>query len=584
MSALDMSPLPPGTVIGGDVVEAVLGVGGFGTVYLVRDAEGYRSALKLVPLEMGEARVWREVLIGARLFQHHPNLARVLGSGRWPADNPRFIYLKQDLVEGVTLDVWAREHDVDTCQVVDRLLEVARALAVVHEAQVVHRDVKEANILVRKQDGQAVLVDFGVAYCVGASTLTQDLLPPDTPLYRSPEAWLFCREKKGVPGAHYRAVPGDDLYAVGVVFYRLLTGRNPFLPGEHGDVDVEAVLHQEPLPPHLVNPRVPLAVEEVCLRLLKKTPGERYPGAVALCRALETVRTQADESWKEPLRGRAEVAGKQRGRAWRAPARAGVGVGLVLSGMWLAWQWRHEREEAASSPVTSPAVRPTQEASASQEVASSEPRSESARAATPPSVEPPPAAAASPAASGKDTAPVKKKKQQTTGPQGQTQSDDAGAIARNLCAGLTGFALQACMSAQQQVAPVRPMPPPQECPAGAVETMTRTLGLHIGAVTSGIWSDVEGRPVPVREDTPFTVAGHWKNLPNRTLLHGRLYFGEKRVYGYFTEARTPTGETYPVCMRLFLESEPGTPIQPGSTPENMLVGSMAKVQVVDHLD
>ncbi|QRN99910.1 serine/threonine protein kinase [Archangium violaceum] len=263
MNALDMPPLPPGTLIAGDVVEAVLGAGGFGIVYQVRGPEGRRSALKMVPVERGEDRAWREALIGSRLSLQHPNLARVLGVGSWPAEDPRFVYLKQELVDGVTLDVWAREHAVDTHQVVDRVLEVARALAVVHEAKVVHRDVKEANILVRRSDGQAMLVDFGVGYYAGAPTLTEGLFPPGTLLYRSPEAWRFGRENKDVPGAHYRAGVGDDLYALGVVFYRLLMGRDPFLLGERAGVDMEAVLNQAPLPPHLVNPRVPLGVEAV---------------------------------------------------------------------------------------------------------------------------------------------------------------------------------------------------------------------------------------------------------------------------------------------------------------------------------
>ncbi len=589
MSALDMEPLPPGTRIGADVVEAVLGSGGFGTVYQVRGPTGYRSALKLVPLDKGEERAWREALIGARLHLPHPNLARVLGAGSWPADNPRFFYLKQELVEGMTLDVWAREHPVDTRLVVDRVLEVARALAVVHEARVVHRDVKEANILVRKHDGQAVLVDFGVGYYAGASTLTQGLYPPDTPQYRSPEAWRFGRENKDVKGAHYRAGPGDDLYALGVVFYRLLTGRDPFQPGEHGGVDVEAVLHQAPLPPHLVNPRVPLAVEAVCLRLLEKTPLARYPGAVALCAALEALRAQPDESWKVPLRGSTEVAGRRRARGRHAKAWAGLGVGLVLGGVWLAGPWRGGPEGATgSSPITSPALPPTREASAGQEVAPPEPPPESARAATPPPVEPPPAAAASPVASGKDTASVKKQKK-TTGPQKDTQPQLAETIARTVCAGLTGTALQACMSAQQQVPPVRPEPPPQECPAGAVKTMTETLGLRIGDRTEVEWSDVRGRAVPVREDTPVIIAGNWRTstdqlaLPGYTRLHGRLYFGETKVYGRFTEARIPSGETYPVCMELYYD-EPGTPIQPGSSPGNMLVVPVAQVRVVDHFD
>ncbi|WP_257458072.1 serine/threonine protein kinase [Archangium lipolyticum] len=576
MSALDMPPLPPGTLIAGDVVEAVLGAGGFGTVYQVRGPQGHRSALKMIPLEKGEDRAWREALIGSRL--HHPNLARVLGAGSWPDKDPRFVFVKQELVDGVRLDVWAREHAVDTHQVVDRVLEVSRALAVVHEARVVHRDVKEANILVRKSDGQAVLVDFGVGYYEGAPTLTEGLFPPGTPRYRSPEAWRFGRENQDVQGAHYRAGVGDDLYALGVVFYRLLTGRDPFLLGERGGVDVEAVLHQAPLPPHLVNPRVPLAVEAVCLRLLEKKPEDRYPGAVALCTALETLRAWPDESWKVPLRGGARAAGKDKrwARVRRVAPWAGVGLGLMmLGGAWLA----------GFSPIASPAGSPTRKAGVGQEVAPSESPPESARAATPPPVEPPLAAAASPAASGKDTAPVKKQqKQRTNGPQRETQSS-AGAVARNVCLGLTGAALQACLGAQQQVPPVRPMPPPQECPAGAVETMTRTLGLDIGDATSGDFSDVRGRAIPVREDTPFRVIGLWgEKLPHMTVLYGRLYFGENRVYGLFTEARTPTGETYEVCLRLGYRGEPGTRIYPGSTPENILVSPIAEVEVVDHFE
>jgi serine/threonine-protein kinase len=182
-----------------------------------------------------------------------------------------------------------------------------------------------------------------------------------------------------------------------------------------------------------------------------------------------------------------------------------------------------------------------------------------------------------------------KKQKKMPGPQKDTQRQLAEAIARTVCAGLTGTALQACMSAQQQVPPVRPAPPPQECPAGAVKTMTETLGLRIGERTEIEWSDVRGRPVPVREDTPVIIAGHWRTstrqlaLPNNTRLHGRLYFGETKVYGRFTEARTPSGETYQVCMDLYYD-EPGTPIQPGSEPGNMLVGPVAQVRVVDHFD
>ncbi|HEX5752644.1 MAG TPA: hypothetical protein VFZ09_40945, partial [Archangium sp.] len=88
-------PLPVGTRIGGDVVEGVLGRGGFATVYRVRSQSGYVSALKVLPLDQGPERAeraWREMALGARL--NHPNLVRQLGAGQWPLENPRYLWVK----------------------------------------------------------------------------------------------------------------------------------------------------------------------------------------------------------------------------------------------------------------------------------------------------------------------------------------------------------------------------------------------------------------------------------------------------------------------------------------------------------
>ncbi|HEX8818438.1 MAG TPA: serine/threonine-protein kinase, partial [Archangium sp.] len=461
MNPLDTPPLPPGTRIDGDVVEAVLGSGGFGTVYRVRGPDGYRSALKLLPLDEGPERAeraWREVSLGTRL--HHPNLVRQLGVGQWPHARPRFLWIRLELIEGPTLEQWGLRPGRTTSELVERVLEVARALAVVHEARVVHRDVKEANILVRQSTGQAVLVDFGVGYHEGDPTLTKDLFPPGTLRYRAPEAWAFGRAHADVPGAHYRARAGDDLFALGVVLYRLLTGRFPFRLTDEGGVDVDAVLHRAPLPPHLVNPRVPRDVEAVCLRLLAKTPEERYPSAVALYEALEEVKTRADATWTVPLHGGTPPAAKKpRARGARVLAGMGAGLALALGAWWLT---------------------------SGQEMAPPGPSPESARAVAAPPQAPTPAAAASPAAPEKDSAPVEKKQQQTSGPQREARPNNRGAAMRALCLGLTGAALQACVGAQQ-VPPVRPAPLPQPCPAGAVETMTGTLGLRVGEMKSVEW-------------------------------------------------------------------------------------------------
>jgi len=546
MSPHDTPPLPPGTRIGRDVVEEVLGLGSYGTVYRVRSPKGYPSAVKLVPLEEDDRRALREVALGTRL--HHPNLVRYLGSALWPEDNPRFLCVKLELVPGPTLEKWGQESGRSAGEVVDKALEVTRGLAVAHEERVVHRDVKENNILVDARTGQAVLVDFGAGYREGEPTLTKGVFPKGAHHYRAPEAWAFLRQHAGVPGAHFRPGPAGDLYALGVVLYRLLTGRFPFRLTEEGGVDVEAVLHEAPLPPHLVNPRVPPEVGAVCLRLLAKTPEERYPSAVALYEALSTLKARANGDWEAPLHGETPPAA---GKPWTRGARvlAGLGVGLALAlGCW----WLTSGQEVApGGPPPEPA---------------------------------PAAAVASPAAPRKDGDPMK---QQMSAPQPQALPLTVEDLLRGLCLGLGGTALQACLAAHSPVPPERPAPPPQACPAGAVETMTGTLGLRLGETGVVEWSDVRGRAIPVREDSPVFVFGDWDTpseqtaLPGKTRLSGRLYFGEGRVYGRFTEARTPTGETYPVCMELVDEGEVGMVLEPESEPGKPMVSPGPEVRVVD---
>jgi serine/threonine-protein kinase len=555
MNPHDTPPLPPGTRIGGDVVEDVLGLGSYGTVYRMRSPEGYPSALKLVPLEGDNKRALREVELGSRL--HHPNLVCYLGWGKWPEDNPRFLWMKLRLIEGPTLEQWGQESGRTVGEVVDRMLEVARGLAVAHEERVVHRDVKGNNILVDERTGQAVLVDFGAGYHEGDATLTKGVFPKGAHLYRAPETWAFLRQHAGVEGAHFRAGPAGDLYALGVVLYQLLTGRAPFRLNDEGGVDVEAVLHQEPLPPRLVNPRVPREVDAVCLRLLAKTPEARYPSAVALYTALEEVRARADETWRVPLHGHPPPAvRKPLTRGTRVLVGLGMGLALTLGAWWLTSR---------------------------QEVAPPRPPPHPAPAVAAPSQVPPPAAVAPPAAPQKDSVPVKP--QPTTAPP-QAPTSDADSLLRKLCAGLSGSLLQACIAANSALPPERPAPPPQECPAGALEAMT-ALGLRLGDVTSVEWTKVRGRAIPVREDSPVFVFGVWETstgevaLPGDTRISGRIYFGKGYVYGRFTEARTPKGETYPVCLELVYYDELGKALEPESEPGKPMVAPAAEVRVVD---
>jgi serine/threonine-protein kinase len=274
--------------VAGYRLEATLGNGGQGTVFRAR-REGLPFAVKFISLSRAPwAR--RELDVGVKLWRTAG--LPLEGHGLWPARQPRFLFLVTPYVRGLPLDVWAQVHNPHALQVADLVHQAARLLGVVHAAGVVHRDVKGSNLLVCGE-GRLALVDFGVATYEGAATVTGPL-PPGTWPYLSPRVWRAWRGEEDS-----RASPGDDLWALGVEFYQLLTGALPFR-GSEGEL-VQAILHQEPPVPHELNPRVPKALGEVCWRMLRKQPGERYADAREVEVALEEVVKQADETWKVPL-------------------------------------------------------------------------------------------------------------------------------------------------------------------------------------------------------------------------------------------------------------------------------------------
>jgi serine/threonine protein kinase len=283
--------LAPGTVVGDWRVEAWAGRGVYGIVYRavpLHDERAPPVALKLALLP-GDPRFAREVHL-LSLFDH-PSIPQLLGQGVWQAPGgTRHPYLVMQWVDGVLLYDHARLHPLSQEQALRWLAQLADALVALEVQGVVHRDVKGENVLVRRSDGRAMLMDFGTGIYPGAATLTPPQWFPGTPAYRSPESWLFELQFSRDATARYQASPADDLYALGVTACRLLTGEYPEpgapLQDEHGRWHLEAVIPPRAL---LGGPQVEPYLRDMTLRLLSVEREERGTAA-QWAEALEHVR------------------------------------------------------------------------------------------------------------------------------------------------------------------------------------------------------------------------------------------------------------------------------------------------------
>jgi serine/threonine-protein kinase len=613
----------PGTEVGGLLLEERLGTGSQGAVYRARSKSGRLYAVKFIYLPRAAEWAWRELEVLLRL--RRLGWVAVRGYGEWPDKAPRFVYLVMEYVQGRALHEWARQCNPTARQVAQVVRALARQLAAVHRAQVVHRDVKCANVVVREKDGLPVLVDFGVGTFPGAHHVTGPLVV-GTALYRSPEAEAHRRHH---PGKRYEASTRDDLWALGVLLYWLLTGTYPFEVEETGDsledkqALGEAILHHRPQPPQERNGRVPGALGELCLRLLEKQPEARYPDAQAVEAALEEALGGADAAWDEPLceawgphsattvaeveledeeeealsRRLEEYARRhprrgeppapvplavaapsseppppveeveERAESTPPPARAlpwRVGMAcaalvLMLGAVALFLVWRsHPPVAPEVSRVTPPvaSLLPIPEVwfPLGQEVAppwkppEGDGGAEPSEAATP--------APVARATSHEEDRRVKTPPRKAPTPQDTPpQPKDSGSTVARVGSALLICSLASGCPSPTTSASVRPAPAPAECPSGSVQAM-KELGLRFGDR-----QDVD-LPGVTDHDEVFTVRSgpgatlnlrgeDWGKLPDGTVFSGVLFVGETRVFGRFTEARTPNGHTWPVCLEFY---------------------------------
>ncbi|MDC0713830.1 serine/threonine-protein kinase [Stigmatella sp. ncwal1] len=336
--------LPPGTLLGPWRLMHRAGRGAYGAVYRAvrvgQEAAG-PVALKL-SLYSREGRFEREAEVLSRV--RHLGVPRLLDEGEWVGGPWRvaYPYLVMDWVEGQSLYRWARARSPNSSQILRLLAQLSRALQAVHEVHCLHRDVKGENVLVGP-GGEAFLVDFGCGTYPEASPLTDTPLAPGTLPYRSPQAlrhqWAHRND-----GVHYKAGPEDDVYALGVTAYRLVTGMYPppgtDLEARHGGRRGARPMRQ---PPHVLVPQVSPELSALIERMLAEAPAERG-SARELADALEAAAASAGQEANLSL-GSTEVLRPEPvmrpapPNGW-ASVRAGL-AGAALMGL-LIWisTWR----------------------------------------------------------------------------------------------------------------------------------------------------------------------------------------------------------------------------------------------------
>jgi serine/threonine-protein kinase len=251
--------LPAGTEIGRFELGRVLGSGAFGVVYEARDRVLGRSvAFKLVRpgSASGADQLVREAGTVARLA--HPNIVSLFDFGR----SEHGPYLVLELLRGQTLSRRIGEKPLATLEAVRIARDVARGLAHAHAEGVCHRDLKPDNVFLTEA-GPVKVLDFGLAHALG-----HERLAGGTPRYMAPEQWRGGREDERT-----------DLFALGVMLHRMLTGRYPF-PDDEGCW----VERSEPAPP-LDVPGVP-ELGVLVARMLERDPARR-PGDAEVVDALE---------------------------------------------------------------------------------------------------------------------------------------------------------------------------------------------------------------------------------------------------------------------------------------------------------
>ncbi len=302
-----------------------IGEGGMGVVYKAEDTKLRRTvALKfLAPHAIGTDRQKQRFIHEAQAAAalDHPNICTVYEID----EDDGHTFIAMALIEGQSLEEAVAAGPLKLTDTTDIASQVAEGLAAAHEKGVVHRDIKPGNVMITPR-GRAKIMDFGLAKFVEHTRLTRTGMTTGTVAYMSPEQ--ACGQE-----VDHRT----DIWALGVMLYEMVTGRQPF-EGSADQAVVYSILSEEPVPMTALRSRVPMDLERIAAKAMAKRPEERYQTMAdmlvdlrAVGRFVESGDASAHSSLR-PVGTRTQLRAKRRRMLFGVAAAAAV---AVLS--WLGW-------------------------------------------------------------------------------------------------------------------------------------------------------------------------------------------------------------------------------------------------------